>query len=156
MQGDATIEFMRRVKSLGFSVGLHTNGFYPDVLRRAADIVDWVGLDYKATAARYRELVGSDVAYQNMASALDFWVSTGRGLEVRITCDPRFVDIADVREIARDAQSRGVRNIAVQKYTPHFESEKFPTTAADREKFFHDDALRAELESMFDSVIWRE
>ena len=156
MQGDATIEFMRRVKSLGFSIGLHTNGFYPEMLRRAADVVDWVGLDYKATAARYQQLVGSDVAYRNMTAALDFWVSTGRGLEVRITCDPRFVDIDDVRQIAADAAARGARHLAVQKYTPHFESEKFPTTAADREKFFHDASLRAELESLFDSVIWRE
>ena len=156
MQSDALIEYMRRVKSLGFSIGLHTNGFYPDVLRRAADVVDWVGLDYKATAARYGALVGNDVAYRNMISSLDLWVATGRGLEVRITCDPRFVDIDDVREIARDAQSRGVRNIAIQKYRPHFESPEHATTPESREKFFHNDALRAELDSMFDSVVWRE
>ena len=156
MQADATLDFMRRVKDLGFSIGLHTNGFYPDLLRRAADVVDWVGLDYKATAARYTELVGNDAAYARMAESLSFWAGTGRGLEVRITCDPRFVDIDDVREIARDAAHRGARHLAVQKYRPHFESAAHATTPADRDKFFRDDALRTELESMFETVIWRE
>ena len=37
MQGDATIEYMKRVRALGFKIGLHTNGFYPDTLARAAE-----------------------------------------------------------------------------------------------------------------------
>ena len=156
MQGTALIDYMRRVKELGFSIGLHTNGFYPATLRRAADVVDWVGLDYKATRERYRHLVGNDVAYDNMTQSLDFWTSTGRGLEVRITCDPRFVTIDDVREIARDAAARGAHHLAIQKYTPHFEDAENPTTPAAREQFFRDDGLRMALASQFETVIWRE
>ncbi|HBP26380.1 MAG TPA: anaerobic ribonucleoside-triphosphate reductase activating protein, partial [Alphaproteobacteria bacterium] len=37
MQGDAAIDYMRRVRDLGFKIGLHTNGFYPENLARAAD-----------------------------------------------------------------------------------------------------------------------
>ena len=91
MQSDATIDYMKRVKELGFAIGLHTNGFYPQLLHRVAYIVDWVGLDFKATREQYRNLTGIDVAYGRMIKSLQFWVSTGRGLEVRTTCDPRFV-----------------------------------------------------------------
>ena len=49
MQSDATIEYMQRVRELGFKIGLHTNGFYPNLLSRASDYIDWFGLDFKAT-----------------------------------------------------------------------------------------------------------
>lgn len=156
MQGDATIEYMRRVRALGFNIGLHTNGFYPDVLRRAVDTVDWIGLDYKATAARYNDLVGQSIAYEKMSQSLDIWLSTAKDLEVRITCDPRFITPDDLMEIARDLHSRGVHTVAIQKYIPHFESDNHATTAPQRDIFFTDTNLRHAINSMFENVIWRE
>lgn len=156
MQGAPVIEYMTRVRDLGFQIGLHTNGFYPEMLKRVAGIVDWIGLDYKATRQKYEQLVGQSVAFDNMSKSLDFWLSTGRGIEVRVTCDPRFVDKNDLLAIADDCAGRGVKNIAIQKYIPHFESGQTPTTVAMRDQFFTDDALRQKINSMFESVVWRE
>lgn len=155
MQGDALIEYMKRVKNLGFKIGLHTNGFYPDVLMRAAQTVDWIGLDYKATRDKYLELTGNSIAYDNMIRSLELWLQTGRDIEVRITCDPRFIDRAALHDIAGDLHSRGVKNIAVQKYIPHFEDNAHGTTADQRNQFF-DDEMRNTLNTMFESVVWRE
>ncbi|MBD5391749.1 anaerobic ribonucleoside-triphosphate reductase activating protein [bacterium] len=155
MQSDALIEYMRRVKALGFLIGLHTNGFYPAALSRVADLVDWVGLDFKATAAGYAKLVHNTVAYDQMIKSLDTWVATGRALEVRTTCDPRHVTKSDLLEIARECALRGVKNFAVQKYIPHFDDET-DTTADGREQFFNDDALRNQINAMFETVTWRE
>ncbi len=156
MQGDATLDYMRRVRELGFAIGLHTNGFYPETLKRAADVVDWVGLDYKATRDKYPDLTGQHIAYDHMIQSLDAWIATGRGLEVRTTCDPRFVTKSDLLAIAHDAAARGAKNFAVQKYIPHFEAKNNPqTTAAARDQFFNDDKLRVEIDSLFESVIWR-
>lgn len=156
MQGPALIEYMRRVRDLGFKIGLHTNGFYPENLKMAAPYVDWVGLDYKATRNKYQSLVGNDIAYDRMIESLTFWQSTGKDFEVRITCDPRFIDIAALNEIAEDCAARGVKSIAIQKYIPHFEGTDVATTAAQREQFFTDSALREKFDSMFESVTWRE
>ena len=156
MQGPALIEYMRRVRELGFKIGLHTNGFYPENLKLAAPYVDWIGLDYKATRNKYQSLVGNDVAYDRMIESLTFWQSTGKDFEVRITCDPRFIDIADLNEIADDCATRGVKTIAIQKYIPHFESTDAATTTTQREQFFADSALREKFDSMFESVTWRE
>jgi pyruvate formate lyase activating enzyme len=155
MQADATIEYMKRVKELGFSIGVHTNGFYPDLMKKIVDIVDWVGLDFKAVWARYKDLTGIDVAYDRMIESLKYWVSTGRGLEVRTTCDPRFVSKDDLLEIAKISADIGVKNFAVQKYTPYHESEDNQTTADAREQFFNDAELKKNIESLFDSVVWR-
>lgn len=156
MQGDATIEYMRRVRDLGFKIGLHTNGFYPDTLARAADVVDWIGLDFKATCDRYPDLTGQQIAYNNMIRSLDVWQNTGKNFEVRITCDPRFISKNNLGEIADILAARGVQNIAIQKYVPHFEDEDNKTSAAERNQFFDDAALRERIDSMFTSVIWRE
>lgn len=155
MQADTTIEYMKRVKGLGFSIGLHTNGFYPDLLKKVVDIVDWIGLDFKATREHYKDLTGIDVAYDRMIESLKYWVSTGHGLEVRTTCDPRFVSKNDLLEIAKIASGFGAKNFAVQKYTPYHEAEARQTTPAMREQFFNDDKLKQNIESLFESVVWR-
>ncbi len=156
MQGDALTQYMRRVRDLGFEIGLHTNGFYPKMLQRVTDLVDWIGLDFKATREKYEELTGQSIAYDNMIESLDYWLSTGREIEVRTTCDPRFVSKAALIQIAEIVAGRGVRNFAVQKYVPHFEDASHNTTADMREQFFNDGALRDKINAMFESVIWRE
>ncbi len=156
MQGDTTIEYMRRVRELGFKIGLHTNGFYPETLRRASDVVDWIGLDFKATRDKYPDLTGQYIAYDNMIKSLDIWQSTGKDFEVRITCDPRFITKMDLIEIAEILHQRNVANIAIQKYIPHFEDDAHKTDSATREQFFNDSPLREKINSMFTSVIWRE
>ncbi|MBQ8474012.1 MAG: anaerobic ribonucleoside-triphosphate reductase activating protein [Alphaproteobacteria bacterium] len=156
MQGDATIEYMRRVREIGFKIGLHTNGFYPDTLRRAADLVDWIGLDFKAMREKYPDLTGQHIAYDNMIKSLDVWLATGKDFEVRITCDPRFIDKSDLIKIAEILNERGVSDIAIQKYIPHFEDAAHKTDSASREQFFNDGAMREKINSMFQSVTWRE
>ena len=156
MQGDVVIEYVRRVRQLGFAIGLHTNGFYPDTLARAADTIDWIGLDYKTTRNKYADLVGQNIAHDHMIRSLAVWQSTGKDYEVRITCDPRFVTKMDLMEIANDLHSRGVKNFAVQKYIPYYEDEANTTTPDQRAQFFNDDNLRNTINKLFDSVTWRE
>lgn len=156
MQGDIAIEYIRQVRNLGFKIGLHTNGFYPETLRRAADVIDWIGLDFKATREKYPDLTGQHIAYDNMIKSLDIWQSTGKDFEVRITCDPRFITKSDLTEIANILHDRNVANIAIQKYIPHFEDDAHKTDSASREQFFNDDTLRTKINSMFKTVTWRE
>ena len=156
MQGPALIEYMQQIRELGFKIGLHTNGFYPQLLEQAADIIDWIGLDFKATREKYPDLTGQNIAYDNMIKSLEIWRSTGKEFEVRITCDPRYIDKTDLIEIANILSGYSVKNIAIQKYIPHFESDDVKTTDAQRNLFFIDDDLRHRLNQMFETVIWRE
>lgn len=156
MQGDCLFDYMRRVRELGFKIGLHTNGFYPENLARGAELIDWVGIDYKATQTNYEKLTGIDIAYDRMLKSLDVWAQTGKPAEVRVTCDPRFVSVDDLRGIAHDVASRGFKQFAVQKYIPHFEDAEHETTAASRNAFFMNADLRQEINSLFETVVWRE
>lgn len=156
MQGDAVLGYMQRVKKLGFKIGLHTNGFYPETLKRASDTVDWIGLDYKATRNKYPELVGQNIAHDHMIKSLNIWLDTGKDFEVRITCDPRHITKLDLLEIVNDLNARGVKKIAIQKYIPHFEDETHTTTINERNQYFDDENLRNKINDLFESVIWRE
>ncbi len=156
MQGNATVDYMRRVRELGFKIGLHTNGFYPNTLIDAIDIIDWVGLDFKATCDKYPDLTGQHIAYNNMLRSLDILIEHKKDFEVRITCDPRFVDKSDLMEIMGILQQRNVQNVAIQKYIPHFEDEAHKTTDAMRNQIFVDADLRNQINNMFKSVVWRE
>ena len=156
MQGGATVDFMRRVRELGFAIGLHTNGFYPKMLERAAPYIDWIGLDYKATREKYESLVGNGIAYDNMIQSLTIWQKTGKDFEVRITCDPLFINKDDLIAIIRDLASRGVSTVAIQKYIAHYENDAHKTTPEMRDQFFNDTALRETVTAMVPNTIWRE
>lgn len=156
MQGNATVDYMRRVRELGFKIGLHTNGFYPNILEQAIDTIDWVGLDFKATCDKYPDLTGQHIAYNNMLRSLDILIKHKKDFEVRITCDPRFIDKTDLMQIADILSGRRVENIAIQKYIPHFEKEEQQTTPQMRNQFFDDAQLRDKINAMFKSVVWRE
>ena len=49
LQKDALLELAGRVKATGLSVGVHTNGFFPDTLQALLEkhLVDKIALDYK-------------------------------------------------------------------------------------------------------------
>ena len=156
MQGPALFEYIKKVRDLGFKIGLHTNGFYPNLLERSADLVDWIGLDFKATREKYPDLTGQGIAYDNMMRSLDVWRATGKDYEVRITCDPRFITKSDLMEITDILHQRDVKKIAIQKYVPHFEDDTNKTNDAQRNQFFSDENLRNRINVLFDSVVWRE
>ena len=91
-----------------------------------------------------------------MIKSLDVWVKTGKPAEVRVTCDPRYVSVSDLIEIARDVSAHGIKNFAVQRYIPHFEEDNNNTTVQMRNAFFEDETVRREINSLFESVVWRD
>ncbi len=53
---------MWQVRSLGFGVGLHTAGIYPERLAGMLPLVDWVGFDVKAPFSDYARVIGAKSA----------------------------------------------------------------------------------------------
>lgn len=54
----ALIDALKTVKELGFLVGLHSAGVYPRRLRQLLPLIDWIGLDIKATKDKYTAITG--------------------------------------------------------------------------------------------------
>ena len=107
---------MRRVRELGFAVGLHTAGPYPARLGALLDegLVDWVGLDIKAAPANYPAVAGrpgsGERAWEALRVLLDH---PGVDHEVRLTVFPGGPD--DGLEVARAVRRAGGRSFALQQ-----------------------------------------
>ena len=73
------------VRGLGYKVGLHTAGCYPERLAAWLPALDWVGLDIKAAPEDYAALTGVAGSGERAWRSLRLLRDAGVSYEVRIT-----------------------------------------------------------------------
>jgi len=104
------------VRELGFRVGLHTAGHFPDRLASVLPRVDWVGFDVKAPWREYSRVTGiagsGDVARRSLAHVID----GGVDFEARTTVHPALLSTADLSALAGELRVAGVRRWAIQGF----------------------------------------
>ncbi|MCG5514116.1 anaerobic ribonucleoside-triphosphate reductase activating protein [Ectothiorhodospira shaposhnikovii] len=79
---------MVQVRKMGFKVGLHTAGVYPERLARVLPFTDWVGLDIKALPEDYPAITGVPGSGEAAWDSLYRVLATDVALEVRTTVVP--------------------------------------------------------------------
>ena len=116
----ALVPAVRRVRQLGFAVGLHTGGAYPtrlrallgvgaDGVRRAAPLVDWVGFDVKAAPVGYAATVGRPGAFTKARESLGVLLASGVAHELRMTVTPTLVEqVPAVIDLVAEAGGGGL------------------------------------------------
>lgn len=113
---EATIDAARAARALGFEIGLHTCGAYPERLRRIMPYVDWVGLDIKAPWADYDRVTHGHNSGEGARTSLEMILSSGVAMEARTTWHPHVLSADDISAIGRDLAEHGVRTWAIQAY----------------------------------------
>ena len=112
----ALLDAMRAVRALGFGVGLHSAGMYPRRLAEVLPLVDWVGLDIKASMQGYDAVTGIfDSARQARAGA-KLVLASGVAYECRTTVHPALHTEADILALAQALQAMGVRHYVLQVF----------------------------------------
>ena len=106
---------MRQVRARGFGVGLHTGGAYPTRLATLLPLVDWVGLDVKATADLYAAVTGVARSATSAFASLDLVLRSGVPVQVRTTVDPTTMTPSDVERLTTELAARGVRDHVLQE-----------------------------------------
>lgn len=110
---------MREVRALGFEVGLHTAGIYPEALAEVLPLADWVGLDIKAPFdERYDTVTGVPGSAQAAQASLRQVLACGVRHECRTTVHPALLSAADVHALAHTLSAMGVTDYAVQMFRP--------------------------------------
>ena len=104
---------IRQVKQMGFKVGLHTAGCYPERLQKVLHSVDWVGLDIKGLPGQYPEITGTPGSGLRSSESLDALLASGVDYEVRTTPVPGTSE-AQLLELARVLKTRGVEHYTLQ------------------------------------------
>lgn len=106
---------MKRVRELGFAIGLHTSGIYPARLTAALPLVDWVGFDVKSAVDGYEDIVGVKGAGQRAFQSLQLLIESGVDYEVRTTVTARAHDAEALTTLAANLVAAGVRRYALQE-----------------------------------------
>ena len=131
---------MREVRALGFRVGLHTGGMYPDRLEALLPLVDWVGLDVKAPFADYARITGAAGSGGRALAGLQSILASGVAHEVRTTVHPALLHDAEVAGLAHDLAVRGVKRYVIQAFRSQGCADEALCRSAARERPLHDAA----------------
>lgn len=126
---------IRQVRDLGFAVGLHTNGMYPELLALIVEkqLVDWVGLDIKAAPepAAYGHVMGASSPAAGERAANRAWQSLellqeqACDFEVRTTVFDCPEQLRTLPHLADRLALAGVENWVVQRSRDHGTAQEF-------------------------------
>ena len=109
---------MREVKAMGFKIGLHSGGMYPDRLARVLPLLDWIGLDVKAPLAAYPRLTGVPGSGEAVFESLGRVLVAGVDHELRCTWHPDLLSEVDLDTLANELLERGADRLVVQECRP--------------------------------------
>lgn len=125
--GEATLQpdlpdFLAQVKALGYYTRLDTNGSQPARLAACLerDLLDAVGLDYKAPAARYATITCAAIPQtaSQVATSIRQVLAHGLPLEVRTTVHRHLLKPADLQQMRQELDELGVGEWVLQQFHP--------------------------------------
>lgn len=109
---------LAEVRDLHFATGLHTSGVYPERIKRLLELLDWVGLDFKAPFDRYAKVTGSVESGVKAVRTLEAILASGVDYEVRTTVHHLLLTPDDLEIMAKSLQFYGVKHWVLQKFRP--------------------------------------
>lgn len=114
------LDFMRKIKALGFQLKLDTNGTNPEVLHTAfnENLLDYVAMDIKASPTRYDDLTAVKNRFDRITQSRDLIMNSGIEYEFRTTFIKGYhksQDIVDIGNFCRGAQKYSVQNFRPAK-----------------------------------------
>lgn len=105
-----------RIKRLGYSIKLDTNGSRPERLRKLleAGLVDYVAMDIKTDPTHYDPLIQKGCNPEDILSSLRIIMDSAPDYEFRTTCVKGFVDESIMERIGNLIE--GARLYALQQF----------------------------------------
>ncbi|MCK5845562.1 MAG: anaerobic ribonucleoside-triphosphate reductase activating protein [Victivallales bacterium] len=112
--------FAEKVKAMGFLVKIDTNGSEPDMVLNMVDagIVDMLGIDYKAPAAKYSESSGVEKPEfaKKVSLLIKGAVERGVPCDIRTTVHKRFLSKDDLVEMRKELDALNVGKWCLQQF----------------------------------------
>lgn len=112
------VEFMAKVKELGFAVKLDSNGTNPDILRQIFDrnLIDFIAMDIKGPLDKYQTIIARPIDVDAISESVDLIKKSGVDYEFRTTVVKSQIDWDDFDKIGQLIQ--GAPRYALQKFRP--------------------------------------
>ena len=93
-------QFIAKVKAMGYSVKLDTNGGLPERLKEVIGLVDYVAMDVKSSPGRYCEAAGCPVELESVEKSIGIIKQSGVEYEFRTTVVKGLHDEKTLSELA--------------------------------------------------------
>ncbi len=96
-------EFIEKIKAMGLSVKLDTNGTNPEMLGKLLDrgLLDYVAMDIKSAPDRYAVICGGADVIGKVRASAEILMAAGAEYEFRTTCVKPYHDKEAMAEIGR-------------------------------------------------------
>lgn len=111
-------EAVATARGLGFAVGLHSAGIYPQKLAALLPQLDWVGLDLKTDLAGHDALTGRPCSGAPVHEALAAVVASGVDHEIRTTYHPALQSDETLAKMAVTLKTAGAKRWVLQQWHP--------------------------------------
>jgi len=112
------VSLIEKIKKMGFSVKLDTNGSDPALLKKLIDkkLIDYVAMDIKAPKEKYSEVAGTKIDVKKIQKSIDILKEGKVDYEFRSTIVPTLHTKEDVMEMAK--WIRGAKRYYLQNFRP--------------------------------------
>jgi pyruvate formate lyase activating enzyme len=112
------IEFIKKVRDLGFLIKLDTNGTNPDMLKEILDqkLVNYVAMDIKAPLKDYEKITGVPADVKKIKKSIELVMNSGVDYEFRTTLVKNLLSLDDLKKIGEEI--KGAKRYFLQKFIP--------------------------------------
>ena len=112
----ALADAMHEARALGLGIGLHSAGIYPRRLAEVLPLVEWVGLDVKASWQGYDAVTGVNDSARHARASAQAVLASSAAHEFRTTVHPGLHTEAEILALAQTLSAMGVRHYALQVF----------------------------------------
>ncbi len=109
---------MREAKAMGFRIGLHSAGMYPQRLARVLPLIDSIGLDLKAPRAVYPRITDTSSVGEAVFDSLRLILEAGVDYELRCTWHPELLSADDLMALSNEIRHAGADRLVIQAHRP--------------------------------------
>jgi pyruvate formate lyase activating enzyme len=106
---------VKAVRKMGFLLGLHTAGPYPDRLRSLLPHLDWVGMDIKAPFDEYEQITGVPGSGEAARKSAYLVRESGVARQFRTTLDPFLLREDRIESLRRMVEREWRSEFVVQR-----------------------------------------
>lgn len=137
------------VRDLGFKIGLHTGGTYPSRLKELLPLLDWVGMDIKASSADYDRVTATPGSGTKAWESASLLLEGGIPHEFRTTVHPLYHTPDSLLRLAEALRGLGAKHYVLQEFRPQGCADEAVSTYSAQELL--DDALCKRIGEMFET-----
>jgi len=110
------VRIMMEVQSMGYLIGLHTNGCSPNMIESLSllELIDWVGIDLKGPSRLYKQITGSDIPVSNIWESIRIIQEKNILHQIRCTLCSELCNEEIFDELIYDAKQHGITKVVLQ------------------------------------------